>query len=150
MALTSLFCETAGFELPITGEEICNSIRPVSQHVEAIMPKDGNMWEIVLTSENRLRGRLRGRRNKATGTQHWNFTPLPRRDLGTRTRPPTRDWWQEGEAHFWEFWLGGLRTPPRYMAGNKYQDRGPHLQIKTRAEHPPVFHDFRGEDADNH
>ena len=51
MEFTSLFCESAGFEPPVTGEEICSSIRPVSQYVEAIKPKGRNMREIVLTSE---------------------------------------------------------------------------------------------------
>ena len=51
-----MFCETAGFEPPVTGEEICSSIRPVSQYVEAIMPKGRNMWEIVLTSEEMATG----------------------------------------------------------------------------------------------
>ena len=47
---TSLFMETAGFAPPITGEEICVSLRMVAQHVEAIIPKGRNAWEVVLRS----------------------------------------------------------------------------------------------------
>ena len=47
---TSLFMETAGFAPPITGEEICVSIRMVAQNVEAIIPKGRNAWEVVLRS----------------------------------------------------------------------------------------------------
>ena len=50
MEKTSLFMETAGFAPPITGEEICVSLRMVTQHVEAIIPKGRNAWEVVLRS----------------------------------------------------------------------------------------------------
>ena len=42
--------QTTGFAPPITGEEICVSIRMVAQHVEAIIPKGRNAWEVVLRS----------------------------------------------------------------------------------------------------
>ena len=48
---TSLFCETAGFAPPITGEELCVSLKMVANHVEAIMPKGRNAWEVVFLSE---------------------------------------------------------------------------------------------------
>ena len=44
---TSLFMETAGFAPPITGEEICLSLRMVANHLEAIIPKGRNAWEVV-------------------------------------------------------------------------------------------------------
>ena len=47
---TSLFFETAGFAPPITGEEICASLRMVAQHLEAIIPKGRNAWEVVVQS----------------------------------------------------------------------------------------------------
>ena len=43
----SLFMETAGFAPPITGEEICSSLRMVANHLEAIIPKGRNAWEVV-------------------------------------------------------------------------------------------------------
>ena len=47
---TSLFCETAGFAPPITGEEICASLKMVAQHLEAVIPKGRNAWEVVVRS----------------------------------------------------------------------------------------------------
>ena len=47
----SLFCETAGFSPPISGEELCYSVRKVSTHIEAIMPKGRDIWELVFKSE---------------------------------------------------------------------------------------------------
>ena len=43
----SLFMETAGFAPPITGEEICSSLRMVANHLEAIIPNGRNAWEVV-------------------------------------------------------------------------------------------------------
>ena len=47
---TSLFCETAGFAPPITGEEICAALKMVAQHIEALIPKGRNTWEVVFRS----------------------------------------------------------------------------------------------------
>ena len=50
-ATTSLFCETAGFQPFITGEVICLSLKTVSHHLDAVIPKGRNAWEIVFKSE---------------------------------------------------------------------------------------------------
>ena len=52
----SLFCETAGFSPPISGEELCYSVRKVSTHIEAIMPKGCDIWELVFKSEEVVTG----------------------------------------------------------------------------------------------
>ena len=52
ISTTSLFCETAGFAPPITGEEICASLKTVAQHLEAIIPKGRNAWEVVVRSRD--------------------------------------------------------------------------------------------------
>ena len=49
---TSLFAETAGFAPPITGEEICASLKMVANHIEAVMPKGRNAWEVVFRTED--------------------------------------------------------------------------------------------------
>ena len=49
---TSLFAETAGFAPPITGEEICASLKMVANHIEAVMPKGRNAWEVVFRRED--------------------------------------------------------------------------------------------------
>ena len=50
VGMTSLFCETAGFAPPITGEEICASLKTVAQHLDAVIPKGRNAWEVVVRS----------------------------------------------------------------------------------------------------
>ena len=47
---TCLYCETAGFTPPITGEEVCASLKMVATHLDAIIPKGRNAWEIVFLS----------------------------------------------------------------------------------------------------
>ena len=49
---TSLFAETAGFAPPITGEEICASLKMVAKHIEAVVPKGRNAWEVVFRTED--------------------------------------------------------------------------------------------------
>ena len=48
----SLFCETAGFLPPVTGEDICLGLAGISNHVEAVVPKGRNAWELLLRSED--------------------------------------------------------------------------------------------------
>ena len=50
VGMTSLFCETAGFAPPITGEEICAALKTVAQHLDAVIPKGRNAWEVVVRS----------------------------------------------------------------------------------------------------
>ena len=47
----SLFCETPGFQPFITGKEICASLKTVSLHIEAIIPKERNALEVIFKSE---------------------------------------------------------------------------------------------------
>ena len=51
IATNSLFCETAGFQPFITDEEICLSLKTVSHHLDAVIPKGRNAWEVVFKSE---------------------------------------------------------------------------------------------------
>ena len=66
-AKTILYACTPAFQPPVTGEEICTSLGPVVHHVDAIIPKGRDTWEVHITDKDvatelevtgfRLRGR---------------------------------------------------------------------------------------------
>ena len=66
-AKTVLYASTPQFQPPVTGEEICTSLGPVVQHVDAIVPKGRDTWEVHVTDRDVATGleitgfRLRGR-----------------------------------------------------------------------------------------
>ena len=64
---TILYASTPAFQPPVTGEEICTSLGPVVHHVDAIIPKGRDTWEVHITDKDVATGlevtgfRLRGR-----------------------------------------------------------------------------------------
>ena len=48
-ASTILFLSTPAFQPFVTGEEICASLGPVVNHIEAIIPKGRDTWEVHIT-----------------------------------------------------------------------------------------------------
>ena len=66
-AKTVMYASTPQFQPPVTGEEICTSLGPVVHHVDAIVPKGRDTWEVHVTDRDVATGleitgfRLRGR-----------------------------------------------------------------------------------------
>ena len=66
-AKTILYACTPVFQPPVTGEEICTSLGPVVHHVDAIIPKGRETWEVHITDKDVATGlevtgiRIRGR-----------------------------------------------------------------------------------------
>ena len=66
-ASTILFLSTPAFQPFVTGEEICASLGPVINHIEAIIPKGRDTWEVHITDTDVATGleltgvRIRGR-----------------------------------------------------------------------------------------
>ena len=64
---TILYASTPAFQPPVTGEEICTSLGPVVHHVDAIIPKGRDTWEVHITDKDVATGleltgfRVRGR-----------------------------------------------------------------------------------------
>ena len=135
---TSLFMETAGFAPPITGEEICVSLRMVAQHVEAIIPKGRNAWEVVLRSGDVATGLevtgivLRGR-----------SIELSQRFPGgtwVRVRGITSRRWRPHRAvHLPELRGGGVGPPPRHVEGHNHKDGGSDPEGEAHQGDPPEF-----------
>ena len=69
---TVLFALTPLMHPPVTGEEMCAALGPVSRNIEAVVPKGRGIWEIHLTSEEVATGleiaglRLRGQSIEVT------------------------------------------------------------------------------------
>ena len=62
-----LFLSTPGFQPFVTGEEICASLGPVVNHIDAIIPRGRDTWEVHITDTDVATGleltgvRIRGR-----------------------------------------------------------------------------------------
>ena len=62
-----LFLSTPGFQPFVTGEEICASLGPVVNHIDAIIPRGRDTWEVHVTDTDVATGleltgvRIRGR-----------------------------------------------------------------------------------------
>ena len=66
-AATILYFSTPAFQPFVTGEEICASLGPVIKHIDAIIPKGRDIWEVHITDTNVATGleltgvKIRGR-----------------------------------------------------------------------------------------